>query len=421
MPRTGFHDLMDYDEKHSSSLDSYIRRGVYMSQKYDGWRMYWDGERAYSRSGKKVVHCLPPHWVSALKAAGDVTLDGEIYLDGLPLGYVATLWSAKCTELVKLLWKWAVYLVFDVPSHGHLPFSERIKIGEAACKRIKDAWGGDNSHIQFIPQKYTTSPSVVEKYFQKVTLGPRNCAALGDQLRGITLQNAHENKRLNEIREFCKSQTLPGEGLVLVVADSRYESGSSQQKRKYKARLDNECVVLYPNEAHNSLRVKRVDTDVEFNLPVNNNDSKFNYPRGTVITFTASGYSKSGTPLQPKLLRIRHEEMRGAKAAGAAAATATAASTAASTVAATAARPKPKKAPSASAFEVNEEIAKYFFQKGKDAQAANDRGRLIAYFGAAKKLRAYPKDLRKEGSCVDAGLTGPSMKRQCEEQLEKYR
>jgi DNA ligase-1 len=48
--------------------------GWYMTEKYDGVRLYWNGSDFYSRQGKKVK--VPEYWVSQMP---NVALDGELW------------------------------------------------------------------------------------------------------------------------------------------------------------------------------------------------------------------------------------------------------------------------------------------------------------------------------------------------------
>jgi DNA ligase-1 len=63
--------LMTATEWDSESMDP---TGWYMTEKYDGMRLYWNGKEFYSRSGEKVN--VPEEIKKQLPS---VSLDGELW------------------------------------------------------------------------------------------------------------------------------------------------------------------------------------------------------------------------------------------------------------------------------------------------------------------------------------------------------
>lgn len=81
--------------------------GWYASEKFDGVRGYWDGERMWSRSGREIA--VPEWWICNLPK---VRLDGEIYSPtcGLARANAAVRSSSESNR-----WWGCEYRVFDLP------------------------------------------------------------------------------------------------------------------------------------------------------------------------------------------------------------------------------------------------------------------------------------------------------------------
>ena len=89
----------------------------WMSEKYDGMRLYWTGTEFKTRQGRKVT--APKYIVDLMP---NIALDGELWTKyGLYQDAISVLKN-------KEKWSNAIYWVFDTPSNGHLPFEERVNI-----------------------------------------------------------------------------------------------------------------------------------------------------------------------------------------------------------------------------------------------------------------------------------------------------
>jgi DNA ligase-1 len=80
-----------------------------MSEKYDGVRAFWNGDRMTSKYGKELI-C--PNWYTE-NFPKDITLDGELWLGR---GTVELLNGMLNSNGNELLWDKISFLVFDVPS-----------------------------------------------------------------------------------------------------------------------------------------------------------------------------------------------------------------------------------------------------------------------------------------------------------------
>ena len=95
--------LMTATEWDYSSMEP---KGWYLTEKYDGMRLYWNGKEFLSRNGKKVN--VP---VSITKQMPSVALDGELWIQ---YGAYDTL-DSLCLSSDISKWKNATYWVFDAP------------------------------------------------------------------------------------------------------------------------------------------------------------------------------------------------------------------------------------------------------------------------------------------------------------------
>ena len=85
-------------------------KGWYLTEKYDGMRLYWNGTKFFTRQGRKVN--VPE---SITKQMPSVALDGELWTQyGL---HQEVINLAKTTNEVK--WNKAIYWIFDSPELKH--------------------------------------------------------------------------------------------------------------------------------------------------------------------------------------------------------------------------------------------------------------------------------------------------------------
>ena len=99
--------------------------GWWMSEKLDGWRAYWNGERLISRNGKPLR--APAWWLKALPKG--VHLDGELWAGRGTLGKIKAALGRRIPRDSE--WRGIKYAVFDAPSLGG-PFEAR----QAALRRL---------------------------------------------------------------------------------------------------------------------------------------------------------------------------------------------------------------------------------------------------------------------------------------------
>lgn len=94
--------------------------GWWMSEKLDGVRGHWDGERMMSRHGKQIF-C--PGWFVE-KLPTDVFLDGELWAGRDSLEQLIS--TVNSSDAESKGWKLVKFMVFDLPSSGQ-PFEARME------------------------------------------------------------------------------------------------------------------------------------------------------------------------------------------------------------------------------------------------------------------------------------------------------
>ncbi|TRM67364.1 hypothetical protein BD626DRAFT_564316 [Schizophyllum amplum] len=170
--------------------------GWWMSEKLDGVRVYYDGERMWSRLGNLFT---PPQWFLD-KLPKNVHLDGELF------GGRGTFQST--VSIVKTInsphWKNITFQVFDIPSLASQPFEDRLD----ALKKLVGKRGGSQRSRQ-----------VVLVWHEKV----RDRQHVLDHLKHI--------------------EQLGGEGVMLRKPGSAYEFKRSGTLLKVKTFYDAEALV----------------------------------------------------------------------------------------------------------------------------------------------------------------------------------
>jgi DNA ligase 1 len=236
--------------------------GYYVSEKFDGVRGYWDGQRLLTRGGT-VVNA--PAWFTA--GWPDHPLDGELWAGR---GKFAEAVSTVRSEIPDgVAWHRLHYMLFDLPAHPG-PFRERVVALQEVVAKIAQPW------VVMIPQALATT-----------------AFALKAQLRDIEKQG--------------------GEGLVLHRAEALYEAGRSDDLLKYKPYLDAEAKIIawVPGKGKYSglLGALLVETEsgVRFKLGTGFTDQDRRHPPpiGTWVTYRYRDVTSKGLPRFASYLRVR--------------------------------------------------------------------------------------------------------------------
>ncbi len=235
--------------------------GWWMSEKYDGIRGYWDGERMWSRQGQPIA--IPE------------TLRGQLP----PFALDGELWSGRGRfEITSAIvrdtvpgpqWSTIRYMVFEAPGQPG-PFETRL----AAVR----TW-------------LAAHPSAVVQLVEQ-----RRCAGTA------------------QLQEFLHQvESKGGEGVVLHAAGAPYVAGRSDYLLKVKSFEDTEARVVGYNPGTGkyvglvgSLQVVLPDgTQFALGAGLSEQERRDPPPIGSTVTFKYQGWTANGKPRFPVYWRVR--------------------------------------------------------------------------------------------------------------------
>jgi DNA ligase 1 len=237
--------------------------GWWMSEKYDGLRGYWDGQKLWSRKGN-LIHA-PDYFLAELPR--DVALDGELWIGH---GKFEETMSIVRSETPDDRWNRVRYMVFDAPRTKGT-FEQRMQFLRATVSE-------GNRFVKVVAQ---------------------------ERCQGVTQLLAERDRVVRE----------GGEGVMLRQPESAYEPGRSPTLLKVKPFDDAEATVIAHEPGKGkfvgklgALRV-RTDDGREFSIGsgFTDADRESPPPLGTVITYRFQGLTAKGLPRFPSYLRIRRD------------------------------------------------------------------------------------------------------------------
>lgn len=199
--------------------------GWWASEKYDGIRAVWDGEKLVSRGsasagGKPKVYTYVPEWFIKTLPPG-VALDGEIWISRgffQKTSRLSTIKPGKTYTMQQIEDIWVgkedppvVFKVFDIPNDPR-PFEFRMKKLQTIIKDRKVCWDKlDYPGKKTFPIQFTEQVKI---------------------------------KSMEQLIVLYKELTSAGaEGVMLRAPASPYETKRSKYLLKYKIKEDAECIV----------------------------------------------------------------------------------------------------------------------------------------------------------------------------------
>ena len=240
-------------------------QGFLVSEKFDGVRALWDGQRLRFRSGREIV--APADFLRALP---DHPLDGELWLGHGQFDRLSGLVRQQQPDEVG--WRAVRYLVFDAPAQPG-PFEARWQALRGVIEAIGLPW------VERVAQfRLDDAPAL--------------------QLRLEAVLRAG------------------GEGLVLHRADAQWQPGRSDALFKLKPEMDDEAQVLahLPGKGRyagltGALRVRAPD-GIEFELGSGLSDAQRRHPPelGSWVTYRYRDRTPAGVPRFATFLRARPPE-----------------------------------------------------------------------------------------------------------------
>lgn len=236
--------------------------GWLVSEKFDGVRALWDGQRLRFRSGLPVP---APAWFTA--ALPPVALDGELWLGRGR--FEATSGLVRRERPDDAGWRALRYLVFDLPQAGGA-FEQRARRLQALLQGMAVPW------LLAVEQQPIARSDALQRRLKAVL-------AAG------------------------------GEGLMLHRADAPWRPGRSDALLKLKPLADAEALVVgaVPGRGRHAgrmgaLRV-RSEEGIEFLLGTGFSDTQRENPppAGSTVTYSHRGHTATGVPRFASFLRVR--------------------------------------------------------------------------------------------------------------------
>lgn len=244
----------------------------WVSEKFDGVRGYWDGEKLLTRGGERIA---VPAWFTA--SWPGVPMDGELWAGrGQFSTAVSTVRQHTPNDDA---WRTMRFMVFDLPAQGG-PFSDRIQALNRLVSDLAVPW------VQAVAQNKVASHAALQERLRKtVKLG-------GEGLmlhRGASLYKAQRNDDLLKVKTHEDSEArvvghIPGKG-------------------KYAGQLGALLVEIPAVGAKPAQR---------FKLGTGFSDAERQDPPalGTQITYRFRGLNDSGIPRFASFMRVREDAPR---------------------------------------------------------------------------------------------------------------
>jgi DNA ligase-1 len=234
----------------------------WVSEKLDGVRAYWDGQRLYFRSGVPVS---APDWFT--RDFPRQAMDGELWLGRGTFERLSGI--VRKTEPVETEWREVRYMLFELPGASG-SFSARIVAMRALVAAARVPW------LKAIDQFRVADRKALQA-------------------------------RLDEV------VAAGGEGLMLHRADAIYAAGRSGDLLKFKPYLDADATVVghLPGKGRHAGRMGALsvedDAGHRFRIGTGFSDAQRDDPPalGSRVIYRYRGLTAKGLPRFPVFLRVR--------------------------------------------------------------------------------------------------------------------
>ena len=234
----------------------------WVSEKYDGVRGYWDGQRLRTRGGETLN---PPAWFTA--GWPTEPMDGELWAGR---GQFAQAQSTTARQQPSdAAWRALRFMVFDLPAHGG-HFDQRWGALQTLVARIHQPW------VQAVPQQRVASDGALQAL-------------------------------------LARTVRAGGEGLMLHRGASLYRAGRSGDLLKVKTHQDTEARVVghLPGQGKHAGRLGALLVEMpsgqRFKLGTGLSDTEREHPPpvGSWVTYRFRGLHDSGLPRFASFVRVR--------------------------------------------------------------------------------------------------------------------
>ncbi|MDG1751663.1 MAG: DNA ligase [Thalassotalea sp.] len=237
-------------------------KDYWVSEKLDGIRGYWNGEKLLTRSGNEIK---APSWFT--KGWPKTFLDGEIWSERNAFESINSCVSQQKEN--NNCWQNLQLMIFDLPSHKGR-FSQRIIAMQTLIN------GNYSPYLQMIEQVKIESKSDLYKKLEQVI-------------------------------------KIKGEGLMLHHNDAFYKQGRNKHLMKLKKYQDAEAVVIKHLKGKGKYRkmlgsvLVETPSGLQFKIGTGFSDQQRKNPPpiGSIITYQYIGKTKRGVPRFASFKRIR--------------------------------------------------------------------------------------------------------------------
>jgi len=272
-------------------IDNYIN--WFASEKWDGFRAIWDGEKLISRNGKEY-HL--PDWYREILPKG-VKIDGELWIDRYNFQEMG---KVRKKEASAGDWLNVKYKLYDIPSIDDIFKNRLLKLKELV-KVIESNWNESRTKLPEpfnklkCPIIYTTQTQIKSKD-QLINMYKKVLSMDGEGLIIKDPESVYEYKRSNSMLKI--KPEYDAEGIII-----DYKGGKSGTKNEGKLG----AFICHPllNFGDNHV----IDKGKLIHLSGMDDNIRENYlnthPVGTIVTFKYSGITENGLPRFPRYDRIR--------------------------------------------------------------------------------------------------------------------
>ena len=238
--------------------------GWVMSEKLDGVRGVWDGERLLSQGGE-TLHAPP--WFT--RGFPPFALDGELWSQRADFENIVSIVRSHASEASDARWRQVRYHVFEVPQQAGGLLDRLAVLRDYLAQHPAE-------RIVIIPQTRVNAADELTQFLAEVSAGG-------------------------------------GEGVVVRDPDRPYETGRLSSALKAENHLDTECAVreILPGKGKytgkmGALRCRMADgSSVKIGSGFTDQLRAQPPPVGSVITFKYYGLTRNGKPRFPVYLHAR--------------------------------------------------------------------------------------------------------------------